>query len=90
MTRKGLYTVSAIIFIALMALITVPPITAALERVTPHILGIPFFQFFLIGVPVAMAIWLAVWFVLECRIEDKAAEKAEKTEDMKKGGAEIE
>jgi hypothetical protein len=77
MTRKGLYAISAIIFIVLMGLITVPPVTAVLDRVRPHILGMPFFQFFLIGVPVVLAVWLAVWFALECKIEDKAAAAAE-------------
>ncbi|MDR1797072.1 MAG: hypothetical protein LBR44_06435 [Clostridiales Family XIII bacterium] len=77
MTRKGLYTLSAIIYIALIALITLPPVTAALDRVTPRILGMPCMQFFLIMVPVALAVWLAVWFLWECKIEDREAAKAE-------------
>jgi hypothetical protein len=75
MTRKGLYALSAVLYIALMALITLPPITKLLDHVRPHILGIPFFQFFLIAVPVAMAIWLAIWFLWECKIEDAAGDK---------------
>ncbi|MDR2162678.1 MAG: hypothetical protein LBO70_01855 [Clostridiales Family XIII bacterium] len=75
MTKKALYTLSAIIFILLMAFITLPPVTKMLERVEPHILGMPFFQFFLLAVPVTLACWLIVWFLLECRIEDREGGK---------------
>jgi hypothetical protein len=82
MTRKALTIISAIIFIALMALITLPPITDVLQRVHPYILGLPFFQFFMLAVPVALAIWLIIWFVLESKIEDRD----EAREDAERGG----
>jgi uncharacterized membrane protein len=73
-----------------MALITLPPITDFLQNTWnvnhTHILGLPFFQFFMLAVPVALAIWLIIWFVWECKIDDKA-EAAEQKEQSEKGGA---
>jgi hypothetical protein len=81
MTRKTLYTISAVIYIALLSLVTVPPLTALIDRVEPHILGLPCMQFFLIFVPVALAVWLAVWYLLEVRIQDREAAEQEGKEE---------
>jgi hypothetical protein len=62
-----------------MAVITAPPITRALDKVSPRILGMPFLQFFLFAIPITMAVWLIIWFLWECKIED--AEK-----NMENGG----
>jgi hypothetical protein len=67
-----------------MALITLPPITAVIDRVHPYIMGMPFMQFFLFIVPIALAAWLIIWFLLECKIEDRDAAK----QDKEKGGGE--
>ncbi|MDR3296249.1 MAG: hypothetical protein LBT26_10570 [Clostridiales Family XIII bacterium] len=83
MTRKALYGLSAVIYLALMGLITLPPVTAALDRVEPRILGFPFFQFFLLAVPVALAVWLIIWFLWECKIEDAKERSEEKGGDVK-------
>jgi hypothetical protein len=83
MTRKKLYILSTIIYVALMGLITIPPVTQALDRVTPHILGVPFFQFFLIAVPVAMAVWLIIWFLWECKIDDANTRKSDEGGDAR-------
>jgi hypothetical protein len=74
MTRKSLYALSTVVYLVLMGLITIPPITQALDKVSPRILGFPFFQFFLLIVPVLMAVWLIVWFLWECKIDDAKAE----------------
>ncbi|MDR2088248.1 MAG: hypothetical protein LBP73_02715 [Clostridiales Family XIII bacterium] len=76
MTRKGLYALSTVIYLVLMGLITIPPVTQALDRVSPRILGFPFFQFFLVLVPVLMAVWLVVWFLWECKIDDANADRS--------------
>ncbi|MDR0884792.1 MAG: hypothetical protein LBN22_00250 [Clostridiales Family XIII bacterium] len=86
MTKKTLNIISAIIFISLMALITVPPITDALQRVHPYIGIFPFFQFFMLIVPVLLAIWLIIWFNLECKIEDRDDAKADADAEKKRGG----
>jgi hypothetical protein len=78
MTRKTLYTISAIIYVALLGLVTVPPITALIDRVEPHILGLPCMQFFLLFVPLALALWLIVWYLMEVKIQDREAEQAER------------
>ncbi|MDR0519258.1 MAG: hypothetical protein LBG82_04315 [Clostridiales Family XIII bacterium] len=83
MTRKTLYTISAIVYIALLSLVTVPPITALIDRVKPHILGLPCMQFFLIFVPLALAVWLIIWYLMEVRIQDREAAEAEKKEGQK-------
>ena len=72
MTRKSLYALSTVIYLVLMGLITIPPVTQALDKVSPRILGFPFFQFFLLLVPVLMAVWLIIWFLLECKTDDAA------------------
>jgi hypothetical protein len=77
MTKKTLYTISIIIYLALLSLATAPPLTALIDRVQPRILGFPCMQFFLIFIPLALAIWLIVWFLLEVRIEDRDAAKKE-------------
>ncbi|MDR2295776.1 MAG: hypothetical protein LBD95_03165 [Clostridiales Family XIII bacterium] len=81
MTRKSLYTLSTVIYLILMGLMTIPPVTQALDRVSPRILGFPFFQFFLLFVPICMAVWLIIWFLWECKIDDAAA-----TRDKGNGG----
>jgi hypothetical protein len=75
MTRKSLYALSTVVYLVLMGLITLPPVTQALDKVSPRILGFPFFQFFLLMVPVLLALWLVVWFLWECKIDDAAARK---------------
>jgi hypothetical protein len=77
MTRKALYTISAIIYLALLSLVTVPPLTALIDKVEPRILGLPCMQFFLIFVPLALAVWLIIWFLLEVKIQDREAAESE-------------
>ncbi|MDR1042600.1 MAG: hypothetical protein LBL54_01695 [Clostridiales Family XIII bacterium] len=81
MTRKTLYIISAIVYIALLGLVTVPPLTALIDRVEPHILGLPCMQFFLIFVPVALAVWLVIWYLAEVKIQDREAAKQEREEE---------
>ncbi|MDR2132580.1 MAG: hypothetical protein LBP30_04455 [Clostridiales Family XIII bacterium] len=79
MSRKGLYAVSTAVFVAVVFFITFPPITQMLDRVRPRVLGFPFMQFWLLFIPLLLSVWLIIWFVLECRIEDReAAAEAEK------------
>ncbi|MDR2295750.1 MAG: hypothetical protein LBD95_03035 [Clostridiales Family XIII bacterium] len=82
MSRKGLYTFSTVVFVVVVLFITLPPVTLLLDRVRPRILGFPFMQFWLLAVPILLAVWLIIWFVLECRIEDRDALLSEKS----KGG----
>jgi hypothetical protein len=80
MTRKALYTISAIIYLALLGLVTLPPLTALIDKVQPRILGMPCMQFFLIFVPLTLAVWLIIWYLLEVRIQDREAANAEEKE----------
>jgi hypothetical protein len=82
MKKKTLYGISAVIYIVLLGLVTLPPCTAMLDKVSPRIIGFPFMQFFLLFVPLFLAVWLIIWYLLECKIEDKEA-----AEEEKKGGS---
>jgi hypothetical protein len=86
MSRKGLYILSTVVFVAVELFITLPPITLLLDRVRPRILGFPFMQFWLLAIPILLSVWLIIWFVLECRIEDRDAA----AEEAREGGERIE
>jgi hypothetical protein len=87
MSRKSLYQLSTVIYVVIVLFITLPPITLALDRVQPRILGFPFMQFWLLAIPLILSVWLIIWFVLECRIEDRDAAAADAIDAAgKKGG----
>ncbi|MDR1573638.1 MAG: hypothetical protein LBS24_04965 [Clostridiales Family XIII bacterium] len=90
MSRKGLYAVSTVVYVVIVLFITLPPITLALDRVRPRILGLPFMQFWLLAVPVLLSIWLVIWFVWECKIEDRdaAADAIDAADTARKEGGE--
>jgi hypothetical protein len=82
MSRKGLYAISTVVYVVIVLFITLPPMTQLLDRVNPRILGFPFMQFWLLAIPLILSVWLIIWFVWECKIEDREAAGAEE----KKGG----
>ena len=69
MTKKTLYIGAAIYFLITFGFIVFPPTVALIDRVEPHILGLPLFQFCLLASCFLMAIGLVVWFLLEVKIE---------------------
>ena len=81
MSRKALYTFSAIFFIVVLGFVTFPFSTKLIDRIEPHILGVPMMQFCMLFSAFAMAIWLAIWLALEGKIEARqsAKEKEEVT-----------
>jgi hypothetical protein len=80
MNRKRLYILSTVVFAVIVLFITLPPVTLLLDRVRPRILGFPFMQFWLLAIPLLLSVWLIIWFVLECRIEDRDAILSGKSE----------
>jgi hypothetical protein len=86
MSRKGLYALSTAVYVVVVLFITLPPVTQMLDRVRPRILGFPFLQFWLLFIPILLSAWLIVWYVWECRIEDRDAA----LDASKEGGKEIE
>jgi hypothetical protein len=85
MSRKGLYAISTVVYVVIVLFMTLPPTTQLIDRVGPRILGFPFMQFWLLAIPLILSVWLIIWFVWECKIEDRdlAADA-----DTKKGGEE--
>ena len=81
MNRKTLYTISAIFFIAILGFVSFPFSTKLIDRVEPHILGLPCMQFCLLFAAFGMAIWLIIWLALEIKIDDKAADEENSGEE---------
>lgn len=75
MTKKTLYLLASIYFIITFGFIVFPPTVSMIDKIEPHVFGLPFFQFCLLASCFAMAIGLIVWFLIECRIENKQWEK---------------
>ena len=82
MNKKVLYIISAIIYIIVLGCVTLPFSTKLIDRIEPHILGLPCLQFFIIASPVIMAIWLIIWFLWECKIENRELEKESNSEEV--------
>lgn len=78
MTRRILYTIFAIYFLALYALMAFPPILAIIDTIEPHILGLPCAQFFILFDSVMFALGLMAFYLIEYRMEDKLYEKEQK------------
>ncbi len=83
MTKKTLYICASIYFLITFGFIVFPPTVALIDRVEPHIMGLPCFQFCLLASCFLMAIGLMAWFLLECKIEN-AQWKKEDLEEVKK------
>lgn len=71
MTRKKLYIIAAIFYVVVLGTVTLPFATKLIDRVEPHILGLPCMQFFILASAFTMAIGHIIWFNWECRIEDR-------------------
>jgi hypothetical protein len=84
MSRRGLYAISTVIYVVVVLFMTLPPVTQAIDRVNPRVLGFPFMQFWLLVIPLLLSVWLIIWFVLECRIEDREMLEAESKEGGEK------
>ena len=78
MSRKILYGIFAVYFLALYAIMAFPPILATIDKIEPHILGLPCAQFFILFDAVMFALGLMVFYLIEYRMEDKLYEKEQK------------
>jgi hypothetical protein len=54
-----------------------------IDKIEPHVLGLPFFQFCLLASCFLMAFGLMAWFLLECRIENRQWEKEDREVESK-------
>lgn len=81
---KKLYIGGAIYFFCVYFFICSPPSLAVIDRINPHILGLPCSQFCILFAAFAIAIGLMVMYILEVRIEDREdAQNAEVKNDDK-------
>lgn len=78
MTRKILYGIFAVYFLALYAIMAFPPILAMIDKIEPHILGFPCAQFFILFDSVMFALGLMAFYLIEHRMEDKLYENEQK------------
>lgn len=75
MTKRTLYIIASIYFLITFGFITFPPIVSRIDKIEPHVLGLPFFQFCLLASCFLMAFGLIAWFLLEAKIENKQWEE---------------
>lgn len=80
MTKRKLYIGATIFYLVVFGTVTFPFATKLIDRVEPHILGLPCMQFFILASAFTMAIGHIIFYNLECRIEDKDAIQAAKGE----------
>ena len=80
MSKKALYTFSAIFFVVVLGFVTFPFSTKLIDKVEPYIFGVPMMQFCMLFSAFALAIWLAIWLALEGKIE--ARQRAEEKEEV--------
>lgn len=83
MTKKTLYILASIYFIITFGFIIFPPIVSMIDKIEPHVLGLPFFQFCLLASCFLMAFGLIAWFLLECGIENNQWEKEDREVESK-------
>ena len=83
MTKKTLYRIASVYFLITFGFIVFPPTVSLIDKIEPHVLGLPLFQFCLLASCFLMAIGLMVWFLLECRIENKQWKKEDSEVDGK-------
>lgn len=78
MTRKKMTVISAIVFILSFGFMTMPFTTKFINKIEPHILGLPCFQFFIVASCVFFCLYLIFWYKMDVYLEDK--EIRERTE----------
>lgn len=83
--KKVLYTVMIIFYLVMFFFLAMPAGTAITDRVDPHILGLPCYQALVLYGSLLMAIGLMVWFLIECKIEDKERADEEATDEEATG-----
>lgn len=69
MTRRQLYCRMLLYELIVVGFICFPPSVKWINRIEPHILGIPCFQFFILLCAVLIVLGLILWYVLENHID---------------------
>lgn len=78
--KRILYAIMTIFYVVMLFFLAMPGGTALIDRVEPHILGLPCFQAWILYGSLLMAIALIIWFALECKIENNEREQEDKAE----------
>ena len=79
MSKKVLTTVMVIFYCVMFFFLASPIGQPLIDRIEPHILGLPCYQAWILYGSFLMAIGLIVWFLAECKIEDgELAEEKDK------------
>lgn len=80
MARKILNVIMVIIFAIMFFFLATPIGTPLVDKIEPHILGLPCYQAWILYGALFMSAMMIVWFLLESKFEDKEIEEAEKKE----------
>ena len=78
MKKKVLYVVMISFFVVMFGFLAVPGWQGLVDRVEPHILGLPCYQAWIIYGSLLMAIALIVWCLLDFKFDDEEIAAAEK------------
>ena len=79
--RVKLYIGFGIYFILCILFITLPSWTSVIDRIEPHILGLPCSQFCILFAAVMICIGLIAFYIMEGKIEDADRAKREAEEE---------
>ena len=71
--RKRLQLAFVSYFVCVLGVAILPPIVDIWNRVTPHVLGLPFSQFVILALAVLLSVGLVAWYDLDGRLDQHEA-----------------
>lgn len=80
MKKKVLYVVMISFFVVMFGFLAVPGWQGLVDRVEPHILGLPCYQAWIIYGSLLMAVALIIWCLLDFKFDDEEIAAAENKE----------
>lgn len=83
MKKKVLYTVMILFYVVMFGFLAVPGWQGLVDKIEPHILGLPCYQAWIFYGSLLMAVGMIVWYVLDAKLEDNEIAKKKKNEEVK-------
>lgn len=78
MKKKILYIVMIIFYVIMFGFLAVPGWQGLVDKIEPHILGLPCYEAWIVYGSLLMAIGLIVWTILDFKFDDEEIAEAEK------------
>lgn len=81
MSKKVLNTIMIVFYCVMFFFLASPIGQPLIDRIEPHILGLPCYQAWILYGSFLMALGLIVWYIADSKIEDRENIEVEKTEE---------